>query len=397
MASIEIRYFAKRPRGNRNGGGFRYFWQPSKSLIAEGWKMMRLSDDEVEAMRQAEQKNRELDDWRAGRITSPTTESMGTVDALISLYLNSRDFAEKKPSTKRSYLQALKIIREWAGDQPARAITPNAVRELYEALAHKRAVGNKVIRTLRLLMEFARRHDLVKDNPATRPGIKDRSSKGKLWPHESVALFTTTADAMGDHAIGSAILLNEWMGQRPGDVLSLKRAQYHSGGIWIKQAKTGADVMVPIDIVPHLRERLEAELARAEAIAPLADEIFIDPRTKHGWNDSTFRHRFAAIRSKACAKLNETDTVAFMELTMQSLRHTAVTRMGEAGLPPALIASISGHSQQQCVAILNRYNVTTTRMAKEAFLRRFTFEQNEEKSNVRVHSESNEKRKAGEA
>lgn len=390
MATIKIRHFTKREKGQRSGGGYRYFWQPSGKLAAAGWKIRRLSDNEIEAMREAEQLNQQLDAWYEGKQVAPSTETPGTMDALINLYLNSRDFDEKKASTKRSYNQALAIIREWAGDQPARAITPNAVRELYEALEHKRAVANKVIRTLRLLMQFGVRRDMVKENPALRPGIKDRSRKGKLWPMEWIALFVATADSMKEPCIGSMIMLNEWMGQRPGDVLAMKRAQYRDGGIWITQSKTGADVMLPLDIIPHLRARLEKEMNRGSKVAPANEHIFIDPRTKQGWNDSTFRHRFSAIRKAAAKKLPKDEAKQFLELTMQSLRHTAVTRLGEAGLEPALIASISGHSQQQAVAILNRYNITTNKMAREAFRRRFDFEQTDKKSNVRLFLKSNE-------
>jgi hypothetical protein len=46
--------------------GGRYYWQPSKSLRAAGWRIQRLSSDPMAAAGEAERLNAELDAWRGG-------------------------------------------------------------------------------------------------------------------------------------------------------------------------------------------------------------------------------------------------------------------------------------------------------------------------------------------
>ncbi len=68
-------------------------------------------------------------------------------------------------------------------------------------------------------------------------------------------------------------------------------------------------------------------------------------------------------------------------LWFMELRHTAVTRLHEAGVDALGIASITGHTEAGVVAILGKhYLIRTARAAENAFTKRIEAEQKAKKS-----------------
>jgi integrase len=158
-------------------------------------------------------------------------------------------------------------------------------------------------------------------------------------------------------SIGSAVVLNEWLGQRKGDIIALPPTCYSKGTIFRQQNKTHAEVLLPIDDVPQLKARLDLQLEhnRRLAVAPMV--LFPQP-SGLPYSEYWFTHKVAEIR----------DAVPGMRpLIFKDLRHTAVTRLAEAGATIPQIASITGHSFRTCEEIVDRYNIRTARMAKEGF------------------------------
>ncbi|MDJ0945775.1 MAG: hypothetical protein QNJ30_20095 [Kiloniellales bacterium] len=84
---------------------------------------------------------------------------------------------------------------------------------------------------------------------------------------------------MGRHSIGTAFTLNEWFGQRKAVLLGLSRKICRDGGFHFQQGKTGARVVLPVDHVPQLVERLEAEYARQAERGLAGTAILIDEST----------------------------------------------------------------------------------------------------------------------
>ena len=103
-------------------------------------------------------------------------------------------------------------------------------------------------------------------------------------------------------------------------------------------------------------ERLAGERARRGGHGVKALTLLVHDRTGQPWRASTFRHVLAAIRAELAATTpafavdyllpgrDMTDADAFLVLTtdlkFQTLRHTAVTALGEAGCELALIAAV---------------------------------------------------------
>lgn len=371
MAKISIRYFTRRPRAD---GTMRYFWQPTVALMAHGFKLERLSDIESEAMKQAQAFNAQVDEWRAGRAAVLSKTEPVTLTKLIADYKASRSYKKLAEKTRKSsYGYAFRQIQAWAGDAPVVSITPRAVRAYYEALGfHYQGEGRErvrvdtpakaaaIMRVLRLLFSYAVAENVIGKNPASNMDIAVAAKKGRLWTPDEVAYFVQTADALGYFSIGSAVMLNEWMGQRKGDIIALRAQAWRKGAIHIRQSKTQAEVELPVGLIPALAARLNEQRRRW----PDSPTLFPNEDGRR-MTETMFRDRFQLIRAKAAETRPEMKDVIFM-----TLRHTAITRLAESGCDVPQIAAISGHRFKTCEQILERYVVRTAKMAREAFSRR---------------------------
>lgn len=356
---------------------------------------MRLSDDLAEAIAKAEELNAEVDAWRNGTISPhapPAARARarrggqpGSVEALIEDYRASEAWRRLAPRTRQGYGWCLDIIEAWGGDLPARAITPKAVQAFYESLLrrvegtgrarriietpHKAAA---VIRVLRLLLEAGRRLGYLRENPARRPDIVlPVKREPRIWSPEEVRHMAATADAMGWRSLGTAVLLNEWIGQREGDVLRLPPWRVEAESLVIRQGKTQRRVALPVYLIPHLVERLreDAEMRRVSS----ATHLLLNERTGRPWNGYTFVRVFAEARAKAAETMPSCAELRFMEL-----RHTAVTRLHEAGVDALGIAGITGHTPDSVRTIVHRHYLRQTeKAAAVAFRTRLAAERNE--------------------
>jgi integrase len=371
MAKIQIRFFTTRP--GKRGKGPRYFWQPSTDLIKAGWKVQRLSDDKIAAHAEAQRHNENLDAWRKGLQGSEIVNAqIGSVEALIRNYKQSRRWRELAEKTQGGYEYAFRIIRAWAADAPVNAITPKLVQMFYEAMRAKTpAKAAAVVRVLRLLMTHAVREDMIAQNPAQNPGITHKAKKGTIWTDAQINHMVRTADAMDQYSMGTAILINAWMGQRLGDVVSVLASSYRDGCIFIRQSKTGAEVSLPVDQVPVIKERIEGQL-RKNRRAEKPSVYLMPTENGQAYKVRWFAAQLQRIRDAAAA--GGPPPAGMKHLIFKDLRHTAVTRLAEAGAPVPMIASITGHSFRTCEEIVDRYNIRTSKMAEQAFRMRLAAE-----------------------
>lgn len=407
MAHMNIRYLVRRP--GPSGGLDRWFWQPSSLLRAQGWRPQRVPLNwdafhdpvalEGAAITRAQELNAELDAARGvaalEAARAPTPPAQRTVGDLITHYKQSDDWTSLRPKTHRGYLQCLARIETWCADAPVRSITAVQVRRLMDSMKHTPSFMNAVARVLRLLLEHGRRHGFVTVNPALRPGLAGTEPTGLIWPREAIPLFVAAADRLGRHSIGTAVLVNEWLGQREGDILRMPWHVLRNGTLWVKQSKTGAGVGLPVGMVDHLVRRLEEErgrqLARAGNSRPIPATIIVDEHTGLPFKEDRFRHVFADVRAAAAKDVPEGFEVDFLmpgrdmmdprafivrmeQLTFMALRHTGVTRLAEAECDNSLIASITGHSETSVDGIIRRYKVRTAKVARLAFQRRLDAE-----------------------
>lgn len=375
MAKIRIPHLTNRPRKD---GSKRYYWQPSRALGRAGWKLTPLGDDEYAAITKAREINKQVDEWRADQTKTPNTALSGTVNALIEKYKNSRDFthnAEGVPKTEKTikqYASYLNIISDWAGEKQATDINKKMVNNLYETIrAKKPRKASYIITVLRAMYSFADRQSIIPpgSNPASKMNISTKTEKGHIWTPEEVQIMAKAADNIGYFSLGTAIILNEWMGQRMGDIITMRTTQYRDGYIHITQSKTGQDVHPPIDDTPHLKARLHEELRR-KSKRRVTSPYIIEQENGRPFSVDGFSHLFAKVRSRAAVALPSEEAEKISKLLFMHLRHTAVTRLAEASCEIPEIASITGHTFHSCEKIIDRYNTRTKTMAKNAFKKR---------------------------
>lgn len=381
MARVKIRHFVELPGAQ----GPRYFWQPSSALRKAGWRPKRLADDRRAAIHEAEALNAELDAWRRGEapaIAAPkvpaTIRQPGTLGAVIADYKTSR-FYPKNPKTRRAYLQNIAVIEEWAGQAPARAISKQRVEVLYAKLYAKTpSKANAVITMLRILLSHAMRlDDSILTNAAANPGLIGQRKTGRIWPREAVDLFVEVADHLGHHSVGTAVMVNHWLGQREADILAMPRTAYRNGWFMVRQNKTDARVGIPHSA--KVKARVEQELQRqALRLGAEADSdkvahptLLVCETTGAAWKEDHFRHVFAEIRAAMVEEwpaffLEDDTQVDTAKLWFMHLRHTAVTELAIVGCAVPQIAGITGHTPKSVEQILSRYLVRTAALAASA-------------------------------
>lgn len=376
MATMRIRHFTHRAQKH---GPDRYYWQPSKALAEKGWKLERLPDDRAAALAKAESINARVDQWRAGVLDGKTDKAeTGTIDALIELYEKSARYKTLGERTTREYDFCLNVISEWAGPDMARYITREMVQDLYDTMKVK--LGERraayVIQILRMLYNFAPKPSFVPEgyNPASKPRLTYKARKGKIWSQEAITAFIKAADAMDYFSLGTAVMINEWIGQRMGDILRLPESAYVEGTLTVgEQNKTGAEVP-PLDlrtVAPHLAERIEEQIRRNRA-RKRPGKTLIQQEDGLKFGESTFSKCVKRIREEG-----EKAEPSLKGMVFAHLRHTAVTRMAEAGCSNAEIAANTGHSLDTIEAILDRYLIRTSTLANSGLAKRAAKERGE--------------------
>ena len=350
MSKIAVRHLVAKRQKN---GAVLYYWQPSKALRLAGFKPQRLAratNDPLDAAREAEAINRDVDRWRKGD-TGPRIKHE-TLPWLIRLYKADPRYLDRRPATRKNYAWAMRQIEAWsrrASDPPLASLRRRICREWYLSLREQGSDARAalVMSVLTLLLQFAVDEEIITTNPARNLRLRTPKPRAAVWRPEDVEALCKAALKAGRPSIALAVRLAAGLGQREGDILRLAWSQYAGGAFRIRQAKTGAFIEVPAG------EALREELAVAPRRGPV---ILINENTRRPWRSDTFSHVFADIR--AAAKL--------AHLQFRDLRRTAVVQLAEAGCTVPEIASITGHSIDRSAAIVEVYLPRNSTMARSA-------------------------------
>lgn len=438
---VEIKYL--RERTNRDGTR-RFYWLPSKKLQAAGFTLVPLPPDEALAIEQAKAENTKLDAWyAAGRpklgAAAPAVEveggaRRGSVSQLIELYRNPPadrpardpeavpvddehddeealfgfDYRALKKSTKRSYDACLDHIGKWIGPLPARKVSKAIIVEHLTALARQRHTtgpnrGKRKFATAMLIarvgrMLFNASRSLVPENHPCYIAKADnqwaslrararRRAKPILWTRVGRDLILEAAVKLEWRSVATAVILDWWMGQREGDILSLGHNFDPAAVLDLVQSKTAGSVHLPVGMVPEIGTAIEA--LRADQAARFGNvtrlKLLIDERNGLAWDEHRFRKAFQMIRLCAmeeaawCIRHNvpgwEGRDQTWIDrhlgaLTFMRLRHTVVTMLYRAGATIPEIAAITGHTIGSVTQIIERYGIRDEITAGNAMQKR---------------------------
>lgn len=247
----------------------------------------------------------------------------GGIDTLVSDYLASTAFLNLKPASKRAYRGILDRFRADHGHRGVNDLEADTVEKLVAAKASTPSGANNFRGVLHVLMNYAIKRGIRKDNPVTVDRLKIRGEGYHPWSDDEIVQFE------GRHAIGTrarlAFALHLYTGQRRSDVIRMTWRSIDQGRIKLTQMKTGAKLEIPIH--PKLQAALDA--APREHIAILVTQYgrSFTPDGYGGW--------FKRMTAKAGLP---------SECASHGLRKAAARRLAEAGATAHEIAAITGHA-----------------------------------------------------
>lgn len=214
----------------------------------------------------------------------------GTFAEAAKLYRRD-ELPKKAPRTQAGYDAQLTTLTAILGAMPLDTIQPKDVSDVLDAICLKRVEngrqrGGAIIATrtkalLSAVMNFARVKGLMS---VANPCAGVRGTKSKRDRMVSDAELAQALRKAGPELAGFLELVYR-SGQRPGDVVKMRRADIQDGALCVRQDKTGARVR--IDVVG----RLKALLARLTSGA-VASVYLVHDRRGQPFTLAALRKRF---------------------------------------------------------------------------------------------------------
>jgi integrase len=205
----------------------------------------------------------------------------------------------------------------------------------------------------------------LKESPVDIPHAKvTKTARRQDDVVASPAEIEAIADNMPDRE-RLGVLLAGWCGLRIGEVLGLRRrdistdnhgnmwlsvneqVQARGSGVRLDPPKSDAgfrDVPIPSAIADTVTQHLQDHVGRAK-------ESFLFPRHDKGntpHHPNTFRGHFNTARDKV---ITERKAHHLDDMTFHSLRHSCLTRLGQAGATLSDLMAFAGHSDVDSVLI----------------------------------------------
>jgi integrase len=350
MAKIKSR---KLPDGSR-----RYTFRIDTGRGPDGERLQKQHTFERREDAEAEHA-RIMTERRRGTYVRPSDE---LVNGLLDDWLRSATF-EKEAATARSYADALRCAREQLGHRKVQSVTRRDVESLRDFMLREgRKVGGKAgtglgprsvnlaLGRLQAAFAMAVADGRIVRNPVehvARP--RQVRSQRQTWTREEVQAFLAEAAADRLHAAWrlalyglrrSEVTALRWDGyDRSAKTLTVSRARVLVAGQVIEKTVKSVNSArtLPLDdavvsALDDLRKRQMAEGAAAEPAYAASGYVVSDElgRPVHPeWFSDEF-HRVAARAGVRRIRLHES-------------RHTTLSLMEKAGVPPSIIAAWAGH------------------------------------------------------
>lgn len=304
----------------------------------------------------------------------------GSFGEICALYLASPKYRDRAPRTRQEYRDHIEIMRAMWETVPVLGITRKVVRALHASYADRRWRGNAILRTLRLVMNFAI-HELevpgLTRNPAEHMALYETRPRDQVWSQAQIDAFLAAAADQPVMRRAFALLL--YTVQRPSDVLSMSRPMLFekNGRVWIRlqQAKTGTLVDVPC------HAGLVGELGRIDTLNDEGERsalLVASPRGKT-WLYRNFARAWDRVRwlanwriarqeienrrglpgrRRAAERKKAKEAIRLQmlgDLQRRDLRRTGMIQLAVAGATTPQIAALSGHSIDRIQKILDTY------------------------------------------
>lgn len=146
----------------------------------------------------------------------------------------------RKPATVKLYTLAARKLQAIFSEFAPSQVTPAHVAQMRMALSDTPSMANRSVAVLRLVFKWGVNQQRVDSNPAIgAEREKERPRTRRITEQEYRAIR-----AKASERLQIVMELCYCTAQRVGDVLTLKREHLLDDGVYIRQAKTGTEVLV---------------------------------------------------------------------------------------------------------------------------------------------------------
>lgn len=247
-----------------------------------------------------------------------------TVGWLIKKYEESPEFERLKPASQKLYKHSLKLF-DVIRYHPVADVKPKHIRAIRDQVKKKPGIANAFVAAAGALFAWALDQEIRDDfNPANKVKRLKLQERGP-WPEAALV----DAEQKLSGGIKTAFMLGLYTGQRRGDILAMRWSSYDGQFITLTQQKTAEPLAIPV--APALKAHLDSLTKQGPLI--------VVRENGHPWTEKGFETMFR----RAVAKLG------YGRLLFHGLRHTAATRMAEAGCSVFQIAAVTGHKDLNTV------------------------------------------------
>jgi integrase len=245
----------------------------------------------------------------------------GSFDALCVSYYRSPDFHGLKASTQAARRNIIERFRNEHGGKPVSRLGRGHIKDIIGAKSNTPEAANSLLKTLRLLLNYAVDQELIESNPAVGVrGYKNRGDGFHTWTEDEVAKFEAAHPIGTPARLAFALLL--YTAQRIGDVAGMGWQHVKGDRIAVRQQKTDAVLLIPLH--PDLRLALDS-VPRSNMTFLMDRGAPYAPAYLSGW----FKRQCKRAGLSVCSA--------------HGLRKLAATRLANAGASTDHIKAITGH------------------------------------------------------
>ena len=283
----------------------------------------------------------------------------GSFLALWRGYEASPEFKQIAIETQKDYRRLIEPLTARFGSRAVANMDRAWVIGRRDELAETPRKANKLVAVLRLLVFWGmdRGYQPRNGNPALRIGLLRTGQGWRAWTDAEIVAMTSPAAA----EVAFEVLMGLYTAQREHDLLAAPWSAWDGRTITVTQRKSRhqeKQVTVTIPVHPVLAKALRAKKRAMKAQKTPAITICTRPDGQP-WSIHHFKHRLAAVRD---------DLGLSKGVVFHGLRHSAASRLAEAGCTDAEIQAITGHKTR---AMIGKYTAGARQktLAKSAIAR----------------------------
>jgi site-specific recombinase XerD len=168
----------------------------------------------------------------------------GSFETLCRDYEGSAEFKQLAASTRREMLYEINRLRRQHGPKPVNMILRKHIQKMKDEMAAKPGACNKMLRTMKALMNHAVLKEYRDDNPAEKVKLM-KVGRHRAWHDWELEVYERKwpLGSLERFIFDSAL----YSGQRSADLPKLLRSQIHADNhLHFRQQKTGKDMALLI-------------------------------------------------------------------------------------------------------------------------------------------------------